>query len=117
MSDLSYSARIVATWLDREGFEWKPLWGFLDGEVSMVVTGIAVQLEVNGQKCDLKVETMPSIAGPAFAETALTKDDELVGRVHENVRRLRTPEELFSHMRGVLSKTRDNFLAAAATGS
>lgn len=95
----SYSARIVTEWLDAHGLSWRCK---SNGCLGFVETGVALKLtDAADQNFELSVQTDPTIAGRCFAETAMTRNGQVVLTQVGNygdVRGFRTPEELFDHL-------------------
>lgn len=82
----SYSLRVVTDWLDKnpEKYKYKINSNSVTDNYSLYKTG----LYINGI---LSVQTSPTVAGPAFAETMdLTQS--------EDVDRWKTPDELFNYI-------------------
>lgn len=96
----TYSLRVVMEHLDSKELTHR----FSSGPVGMSLYehGCKVDLPGTGGKVQMSIQTHPTLAGPAFAETAVLKDGKLVyfaSKDGDNVVRHDTPEELFEHIR------------------
>ncbi len=102
----SYSCNLVTTFLEHEAIAFQ--YNSPDIGYGFVEHGVRIALQ---DHLSLSVQTHPTIAGSAFAESFLqiedaatdefsAYDDEELG-YDEDVRRFATPEDLFEHIREV----------------
>ncbi len=94
MSLVTYSLRVVISHLESRGLQHKissgggAIHGFYEHGCKVLLPNDYM----------LSVQTHPKIAGPAFAETALFRNNRMVWFHHSDVTRHHTPDDLFDHI-------------------
>lgn len=85
----TYSLKIVTDWLDTKNISYEYRSAHVDS-LKIYEHGVVIKLPGNSER-SLSIQTHPSVAGWAFAETLMTHD------LYSDVRH-KTPEDLFTYI-------------------